>query len=134
MTNVTNKSDGGGTTDHKATYGLAKDSVSTMITLSSGILAISLTFSDKWAQNANSEHRTLLWVSWLLFLLAVAAGLIAMHVLTGVSHSGEDIYQWRFRVPWICEILLFLAALIVFFIYGINVIDDIGDIKPKPTP
>lgn len=117
--------------DPKTTYGLTKDAVAAVITLSSGILGISLTFSKNWAGDAASDDRWLLETSWILFLVSVVSGLLVMLVLTGISHEGGAIDSLWLRVPWIIQIVIFLAALIFFVVFGFHVIDDL---KPALNP
>ncbi|MFI5982046.1 hypothetical protein ACIBEA_14325 [Streptomyces sp. NPDC051555] len=115
--------------DHKTIYGLAKDSIAAVITLSSGILAISLTFSKNWAGDAVSNHKDLLVVSWLLFLASIIFGVGSLLALAGLSHVGKGIYQKSLRIPWALQLLLFLAGLVIFVIFGIGVINNPSSIR-----
>ncbi|MDX3712601.1 hypothetical protein PV733_27385 [Streptomyces europaeiscabiei] len=108
--------------DPKAAYGLAKDAISTIITLSSGILGLSLTFSKNWAGDAASDDRWMLETSWALFLVSVLFGVISMLMLAGISREGGNIDRKALRHPCMIQIVLFLIALGFFVAFGFSVL------------
>ncbi|MFD9370500.1 hypothetical protein ACFWA6_22765 [Streptomyces sp. NPDC060020] len=116
--------------DYKTVYGLTKDSIAAVITLASGILGISLTFSKNWAGDAASDSRDLLIYSWVLFLASIVCGVGSLLVVAGLARFDRDIYQKVLRIPWALQLLLFLAALVIFVIFGISVIDDLAPAPP----
>jgi hypothetical protein len=103
-------------------FDLAKDSITQVITLSSAILAISLTFSKNWASTVTSGQKTLLEISWILFLVSILAGLAALLAITGQVGTGGTLRDLTVRVPWLAQLICFLLALIVFAIFGFRVL------------
>jgi hypothetical protein len=100
------------TRDLSQQFVLAQSAVSSVITLSSGILALSVTFSQKLATNASAAQKSLLQDSWLCFLLSILFGIISLCVLVGLVQGGKlSTREWELRIPWGIEILAFLAGI-----------------------
>lgn len=97
----------------------AKDAVTQVLTLSTAVVAISLTFSHNWVVDTPGANTTLLKASWVALVLAIVLGLWALLALTGLAYSGRaNVFTWSFRVPWMLELLAFMAGLIFLLVFG----------------
>ena len=104
-------------------FDYAKDAIAQVITLSSAILAVSLTFSQNWAVRATPGEKRILQTSWAAFLLAIIVGVWAMLAIAGVAfRGGGDLRGWSVRLPWMLEVLAFLAGLGLLTWFGYRVL------------
>ena len=100
-------------------FDAAKDVITQVITLCAGILALSLTFADKWASTASESDRKWLFLAWLAFFLAIASGIFSMLVLAGLVHDKKyGIESWTLRIPWILEITGFVSGIGLLGYFG----------------
>jgi hypothetical protein len=104
-------------------FDFAKDAITQVITLSSGILALSLTFSNQWASGATGKQKILLEVSWIAFLISILAGLLSLLAIAGLAYlSNQSIKAWVLRAPWLVQIIAFIAGLTLFSAFGIRIL------------
>lgn len=102
-------------------FGLIKDSIVQVVTLSSGTLALSLTFSNNFKDRLPTGQMWQLWTSWGLLLLATLSGVCALHALAGIVHTNQDVNRWNLRVAWILMDFLFFIGLIFLIILALGV-------------
>lgn len=104
-------------------FAYAKDSVSQVITLSSGVLALSLTFAHDWAGSVSRSDLQILKYSWFALLVAIVCGVWSMLVITGLVgiHAGST-NTMLLRVPWILELCAFAAGVALFTTFGYGVV------------
>ena len=109
----------------------ASDAVKQVITLSTGILTVTLTFARTLASGASSGWQLALRVSWGMLGAAVITGLWFMLAKAGVlfADNGVKIDDWRLRRPWLIQLGLFVGAIVIIFLFGFT---QFGDIPP-PT-
>lgn len=113
-----------------AAYGVAQEVTKQLITLSTAVFALTLTFSDRIAKPGHG-CRTLLEISWVLYLVSVAFGLLTLMAVAGQiaepevkqKEGGEEevvdtITTGAIRTPAILQVLTFGAALVLTTIYG----------------
>ena len=104
-------------------FSFAKDSVSQVITLSSGILALSLTFAKDFTTTASHGDLLLLESSWVAFLLSIIFGVWSLLAITGlVGIQASSTNSWWLRFPWILELVTFAAGLALFTTFGFEAI------------
>ena len=114
--------------DHtKAAFASAGDAAKQLITLSTGILALEITFRKEVMGQLASSATTLLAVSWILFLLSVFAGVWTLLALTGslgqeLAPTARTIYRPSIRVPAFLQVLLFVAGLACTVLFGVRVL------------
>jgi hypothetical protein len=97
----------------------AKDAVTQVLTLSTAIVAISLTFSHNWVADTPEANTAWLKASWIALLAAIVMGLWALLALTGLAYSGRaSVFTRSFRIPWALELLSFPAALSFLLVFG----------------
>lgn len=103
----------------KLAFSFAQDTTKQLITLSTGIIALTVTFWKDIAQPAGSLGRGLLMLSWLAFLASVICGVWAMLALTGTLEpttdhdDGPSIRGKNVTVPSMAQILSFILGLVL---------------------
>ena len=105
----------------RKSFDFAQELVKQIITLSSGITAITITFFKDFAgSDAPVAARTLMSVSWIFYVLAVGFGILAMMALTGsLSRAQLDINQRNMTTPAALQFLSFLIGLILTVAAGV---------------
>jgi hypothetical protein len=100
---------------HQKSFDFAQELVKQIITLSSGITALTITFFKDFAgANAPSGARTLMAVAWVFYLLAVAFGILAMMALAGsLSRGQSDINRKNMTLPAGAQFVSFILGLIL---------------------
>jgi hypothetical protein len=122
----------------KKSFDFASDVTKQLITLSTGTIALTITFLKEFAQSTSPLLRQCLSASWLLFLLSVFCGLWTMMALTGSlaprDTGGPATIRGRnVTVPSILQIVFFLAGLVLTIVFGIlAVASGVTVSNPKP--
>ena len=106
----------------KKAFDFAQESTKQIITLSTGVIALTITFSKDFATSTSGVRVIALW-SWVFFLLSVLFGLWTLLALTGSLEpaSGEARPSIRGRnvtLPSALQILMFFGALVLTVVYG----------------
>ena len=117
-----------------AAYGVAQEVTKQLITLATAVFALTLTFADRIAKPGHG-CRTLLEISWVLYLVSVAFGLLTFMALAGQiaepkvekGQSGEEhpvdtINTWAIRTPALAQVLTLGTALVLTLIYGFEAV------------
>jgi hypothetical protein len=98
---------------------VAQDVVRQIVSLSTGLIGLTLTFRDQLA--AGRAWDWLLQAAWLLLGASVVAGVLFQLMYTGVLSDGDStarLVDWRLRGPWLAQVLLFLLGLVCFVVFG----------------
>lgn len=121
----------------KLAFEFAKESTKQIITLSTAIIAISVTFSKDIFNDPNIIQKGLLIGSWIMFLVSVVFGVFTLLALTGTLDPKPKIKQHEsneqegngFSLPSIyddnitnlskIQILAFLSANVLTVFYGV---------------
>ena len=74
---------------HEKLFDFAQDTTKQIITLSSGIVALTITFFKDFASGASEFSRHLMTVAWVGYVLSVIAGLLVLLALTGALTTKE---------------------------------------------
>ncbi len=115
--------------NQKKAFDFAADFSKQLITLATGILAFTITFA-KDSTGKENGHRGILIGSWVLYLLSIGCGILTSMALTGnldpipdkktkvkpepiLTITSPNVTLWSK-----CQILLFLAAIVLSSIYG----------------
>lgn len=73
----------------KQAFASAADWSKQLVTLSTGIVTLTVAFADKLFSNPSTAEKTLLWASWVAYLIAILAGVMVLGSLTGaLAASG----------------------------------------------
>ncbi|MEQ8805927.1 MAG: hypothetical protein RLN77_09030 [Rhodospirillales bacterium] len=94
-----------------------------IITLSTGVLALSATFFEKIAKESGDNIILLYW-SWSLFISSIILGIITMGALTSqlapkleAPDHIPSINSVNVKIPAVSQWLAFIAAMILFLVY-----------------
>lgn len=102
-------------------FTFANSSVTQVITLSAGILGLSVTFITSKTSSMSYSGSWLLKGSWIAFLVSLIAGVVSLSAITGlVNRKASSSNSGWLRVPWIIELVAFLVGLGMFAIFGFN--------------
>jgi len=108
----------------KKAFDFASETTKQLITLSTALIAISITFKGNFNQGGNETNLLICWIS---FFISVLFGIWTLMALTGTleksSEKGEDkvelsIYGKNVKRPSGLQILFFLLGLMFLGIYG----------------
>lgn len=97
----------------------ASSSITQVITLASAILGVSITF----AKNFSSNHVPgLLLCSWVLYVLAILAGILCLSALTGLAmRDKSSIENGPLRWLWLIELGTFFVATVCLMVTALQV-------------
>lgn len=110
----------------KAAFDAARDSSKQVLTLTTAILTLSITFSDKIVGLGNltdADKSTLRW-AWAVFGVSMVFGIWTLLALTGstAENGDESINDLSIRIPAIVQMLAFLAGVALFVVFGSNTV------------
>lgn len=108
----------------KLAFDFARDSTKQLITLGTGIVALSVTFLKDVISQPTFFEKTVLISSWILFLISIGFGVFTLLALTGnLQPSREEkepsIYASNVTLMSSCQILVFLLALTLTVLFGV---------------
>lgn len=108
----------------KLTFDFALTATKQLITLSTAIIAFTVTFSGEYLKNPNCQGKGLAIASWILFILSVFFGLWTILALTGTLADEENptpsINGLNVKIPSLLQILTFLSGLVLAIIFSIK--------------
>jgi len=105
-------------------FDFASDLAKQLITLSTGILALTITFTKEFVKDFSTARPRLLLVTWLLYLFAILMGIATLMSLTGSltisANSPAELPTFRPGVFLFSalQILAFLAGTISLITYA----------------
>ena len=105
-------------------FEFASDATKQLITLSTAIITITITFA-KDIFGGSINNKALLMISWISFLLSIVFGVGTLLALTGELEQTENnqreptIRKKNVTLPSILQILLFIIALSLTIVFGI---------------
>lgn len=105
-------------------FDAAADLTKQIITLSTGVIALSFTFLTDLASTDSVDSRGYMICSWSLLIASIVAGLVAL--MAGVGHQGRtatpsaaeaasspSIYAKNMTLPAMAQIVLFVLGLVL---------------------
>jgi len=110
----------------KFAFEFARDTVRQFITLATGIIALTITFSKDFIGSVPEDIRAFALISWVLFLVSILFGLWALMALTGtlgmkVEESTElSIRKRNVTIPAAFQIPSFFLGLVFVIVFGIK--------------
>lgn len=104
-------------------FDFAQESTKQMIALSTGIIAVSITFKD-FVGTVSGPARTLVFISWIFFLASVFCGLWVLMALTGTLEPNDATTPASIRgknvtTPAMLQSVTFFVGLLFAVIFGI---------------
>jgi hypothetical protein len=117
----------------KQAFEFARDTTKQLITLATGIIALTVTFSKEVFGTPCPFQLLLLVASWVFFLFSVVMGMWTLLALTGslepvrklmvetdVATEEPSIRGSNVTIPSIVQILTFLIGLLLTVLFGIT--------------
>jgi hypothetical protein len=115
-------------------FEFAQDSAKQLITLSSAIVALTITFFKDFASGASTGSKVLMMVAWALYLLSISFGLMHLFALTGaLAAKAPSIKEPSAKTTSGIQQILFLGALLVTAVSGAIAISHTATPSPN-TP
>lgn len=103
-------------------FDFAQDLTKLLITLATGIVTITITFLKDIATQAPASAHKWIEIAWLLYLLSIVAGIMALMGMTGTleedgspSIGGKPVV-WPARV----QFLMFAGAILLTIVFGMK--------------
>lgn len=106
----------------KQAFESVRDTAKQLITLATGIIALTVTFSNDFLK-ATTTGRWMVHGAWYLLLLSAAAGVWVLMAVTGALGSKRqlshtDTFKSNITLPAILQILTFGLGLLLAVIFG----------------
>lgn len=105
-------------------FDLVTEITKQVITLATGIIAISITFSSDFATHSGNTSKDLFVWSWSVFVVSILAGLMTLMASAGQQQKAADagndptINSGNIRLLGMIQLLSFLVAIILTVIAG----------------
>jgi|SRR5688572_3384646 len=123
-------------------FDFCADTCKQLITLATGVIAVTATFSTDFVQNVASPEKHLALYAWLAYLASIFCGVWTMLALTGTlqpmhQRDGAEpsINGWNVRLPALLQILAFLIAVGFTITFAFKMIGaGAGSGPPSATP
>jgi hypothetical protein len=110
----------------KAAFESARDTAKQLIVLSTGVLALTVTFAKDFLKNV-AEDKMLVHAAWYVLLVSCAAGVWVLLAVTGTlgsrkrsSVSHTDVYEPNISAPAVIQVLTFGFGLLLAVIFGVR--------------
>lgn len=110
----------------KLSFEFARDTIRQFITLATGIIALTITFSKDFVGTVPDNIRVFAFMSWGFFLCSVFFGLWALMALTGTLESLDksstklSIRKRNITIPASIQIISFSLGLLFVIVFGIS--------------
>lgn len=108
-------------TDHPDGFSFAGDTVKQMIALSTGVIALTVTFASDVFGDVSGTPEAVLVTAWSVYLLSILFGLWTLLALTGTlgaNATTASIYNTNIRLPAIGQVITFFLASILIVAFG----------------
>lgn len=125
---------------NKASFEAAGDTCKTLLTLTTGILALTISFATSVAKGATTNELWLLRASWALFLLSAIFGVFTLQGLTGslnpipkpsqATVDQPSVYDSNIAGPARKQNVTFLLGVVLFLVFGML---SVAVPKSQPT-
>jgi len=103
-------------------FDFAQEATKQLIGLSTGVIALTITFLTDVVKTAPSGSEIFLQVAWVMYLVSIAFGIFTLQALTGQLERAEgehpSIYSDVIRKASMGQIISFGLALILPLIFG----------------
>ena len=105
-------------------FDFAQDTTKQVLTLSTGIIALTITFIKEIAGDAPESAMKFIEISWVLYLASILAGLLTLMALTGslgeLKEGSASVYERSIRIVAGLQLLCFLGGLVLTVVFGVK--------------
>ena len=107
----------------KLAFTFASDLSKQLITLSTGILVLTITFTKDIVRQISAKSACALAAAWIFYFMSIICGIWSLMALTGTLAPMEKTFaglklEENIRIPSALQIITFLLATILIIIYG----------------
>jgi hypothetical protein len=100
-------------------FDLAQDGAKQLLTISAGIVVVTITFFNDFGSHADLAAKILMVIAWVLYLLSIIAGISVLYSLAGNLQKGRmDIYLDPTRLFSLVQLAIFMVALLLTIVAG----------------
>lgn len=98
------------------TFDLAKESATQLIALSTGVLALTITFASNLMPPDRGGCIWLMKASWVLYFVSILGGVWMLLAMTGTLCRDPEpighthLFSWNIRIPSFVQIIAFVLA------------------------
>jgi hypothetical protein len=107
------------TDNEQKAFDFAQDATKQLITLATGVIALTVTFLHDIAGNS---HHDAIWLhlGWVSFVVSIVLGIATLQLLTGNMHNGtaDGIYANSIRLMSASQSFFFLVAVGLTIFYA----------------
>src|SRR5271166_2016851 len=111
----------------KEAFDFASDTTKQLITLSTGVIALTITFAHDIVGYVGLGPRVVLVVAWFIYLLSIVCGAWTLLALTGTLEPTEGIDQApaasirasNIVIPSMGQVITFLVATLLTIVFGV---------------
>ena len=110
----------------KLAFDYARDSTKQLMTLATGVIALTITFSKNFISSVPQEIKWHVTWCWILLLVSVLFGQLCLMTLTGILGSNKDpspplnIYNATVKTTSSIQVLTFFVGLILAIKFAIE--------------
>jgi hypothetical protein len=117
----------------KEQFEFAQDNAKQLITLSTTVIALTLTFFKDFVAGASDWSRGLMTIAWIVFLVSVIVGVFHLFALTGALTTGTpSIINLNARVSSGIQQITFVIALALTVWAGALALGHSSDARSAP--
>jgi anaerobic selenocysteine-containing dehydrogenase len=101
-------------------FEFAQETTKQLLTLATGIVALTITFLHDLAANAPSWSVYVLAVGWFAYLISMVAGVLTLMTLTGnVGNPTCNVYEKNTKETARAQFLAFVAGTLLTIVFGV---------------
>lgn len=122
-------------TQTQAAFAAANDWSKQILTLSTGILTLTIALGETLFGDLSDKQKLLLWLSWGFYVASMIGSVWALSSLTGTmakspAPTASAIYASNNRIPAIAQLVTFIIATVIIVCFGISAV---GNEEKPPT-
>jgi heme/copper-type cytochrome/quinol oxidase subunit 2 len=119
----------------KQAFTSASDWSKQILTLSTAIVTLTVSFADKIFGDLSRTEKWFLWIAWVLYIVAIVGGVWFLSALTGTLASAKPpsataVYGSNTRIPAFVQLVPFVLATLAIVIFGFL---SVGNTKTPAT-
>jgi len=121
----------------KQAFTAASDWSQQIMTLSTAIVTLTVTFADKIFGDLTTAEKALLVIAWLLYVVSILGGIWVLTTLTGTLAYDRDVVAGDVQQSQLqasVQVFPFIIATALIAVFGILSLGNAPEPTPTPTP
>jgi hypothetical protein len=107
----------------KQAFTAVSDWTKQILTLSTGIVTLTIAFADKIFGALSTAEKAFLYIGWVIYAIAILAGVMVLGGLAGAlgktsDLKAEDVYGWNVRLFAMIQLGGFFFGTVALIIFG----------------